>query len=133
MGFNLGISIRLYEFHRIRRISMCSGCGTDACGTKYCLFRGFLQLSNDGSGKDDGGMDDDTKVLTIFLLNLIGCILCCGVVQGVIMLSKRMNAELISLRKNYKQYKELARYREFRKAYTQEKEALATETEKENS
>jgi hypothetical protein len=37
-----------------------------------------------------------------------------------------MNAELINLRKNYKQYKELIKYREFRKAYSQEKEVLAT-------
>jgi hypothetical protein len=71
-------------------------------------------------------MEDDTKVLTVFVLNVIGCILCCGAIQGVIMISKKMNAELINLRKNYKQYKELIKYREFRKAYTQEKEALAT-------
>ena len=75
---------------------------------------------------DDDGLEDDSKVLIVFLLNLIGCILCCATLQGVIMLSKKMNAEMIHLRKNYKQYKGLLKFREFRKAYTEEKEALGT-------
>ena len=62
----------------------------------------------------------------MFLLNVIGCILCCGVIQGVIILSKRMNAELILLRKNYKQYKGLMKFKELRKAYSKEQEAFGT-------
>jgi len=83
-----------------------------------------LQLSNDGSGKDDDGMDDDSKVLTVFLLNVIGCIIACAVVQGVIIVSKRMNHELINLRKNYLTYSKFKEYNDLKKNHSYEKDAF---------
>lgn len=83
-----------------------------------------MQISNNGSGVHDDGLNDERKVLTVFLLNLIACILCCGAIQGIIALSKKMNAHMILLRKNHKQYKGLLKYREFQKKYFKEKESL---------
>lgn len=87
----------------------------------------LMQLSNDGSGDNEDGLDDDTKVLTVFLLNIIACIVCCGFIQLVLMLSKRMNNELSVLRKNYKQYQGFLRFKEFRKAYAKDQEATSSD------
>lgn len=92
----------------------------------------FLQLSNDGSGKDSDGMDDDTKVLTVFLLNVIGCIICCVALQAIIILSKRTNAELISLRKNYKNFIEFRKLSDLKRTYSREQQILANK-EQENT
>lgn len=83
-----------------------------------------MQLSNDGSGNDSGGMDDDSKVLTVFLLNVIGCIVACAAIQGIIILSKRMNNELINLRKNYKTYTEFKKFNDLKRNYSIEKETF---------
>lgn len=85
----------------------------------------FLQLSNDGSGKDNDGMDDDTKVLTVFLLNVIGCIICCLALQAIIILSKKTNAELINLRKNYKNFIEFKKLSDLKRTYSREQHILA--------
>lgn len=69
-------------------------------------------------------MEDDTKVLTVFLLNVIGCILCCAALQGVIILSKRTNAELINLRKNYKNFIEFKKLSDLRRTFTRDQEIL---------
>ena len=42
------------------------------------------------------------------------------------MLSKRMNSEMNHLRKNYREFKRVLRFREFYRAYTNEKEAVGT-------
>ena len=60
----------------------------------------------------------------VFLLNVIGCIVCCGAIQGVIIVSKRTNAELLLLRKHYKEYKSLMNFKDLRKNYTDTKEIL---------
>mmetsp|Transcript_16355 Transcript_16355/g.16300 ORF Transcript_16355/g.16300 Transcript_16355/m.16300 type:complete len:89 (-) Transcript_16355:33-299(-) len=86
-----------------------------------------MQLSNDGSGEDDDGLEDDTKVLSVFLLNFIFCVICCGMIQGVMVLSKKMNSELNLLRKNYKQYQGYMKFREFRKAYADEQRKRESE------
>ena len=85
-----------------------------------------MQLSNDESGEDDDGLSDDSKVTLVFLLNVIGCIVCCGAIQGIIVVSKRTNAELIFLRKNYKQYKSLMSLRDMHKNYNETKQVLTT-------
>lgn len=108
---------------KILAFLLCSTLVAGQAASKF-LFRGFLQLSNNDSGNDDDGLEDDTKVLTIFLLNVIGCILCCGLIQGVIMLSKRMNAEIIHLRKNYKQYLSYLAINELKKANLHRNEVL---------
>ncbi|CAG9310843.1 unnamed protein product [Blepharisma stoltei] len=87
----------------------------------------FTQLSNDGSGEDDDGMEDDTKVITVFLLNILACVLCCGFLQLVLMLSKRMNSELSDMRKNYKQYQGFLRFKEFRRAWAKENEGESSD------
>jgi len=83
-----------------------------------------MQISNDGSGDDNDGLDDDTRVIAVFLLNFICCILCCGCIQGIMVLSKNMNSELSQLRKNYKQYHGYLKFREFRKAYAREQQRV---------
>jgi hypothetical protein len=79
---------------------------------------GFLQLSVDA--RSDDSIRDQSQLITILLINLAICLTCCGVLQIVIILSKRMTSELIVLRKNYKQYQGLLKFREFKKAYNQE-------------
>lgn len=78
----------------------------------------------ENTGSDVGDVEDDDqdyRIIDIFILSMIGCALCCGLLQGVLMLSKKMNGELISLRKNYKQHQGLLKFREFRRAYEKEK------------
>jgi hypothetical protein len=84
----------------------------------------FLQISNNGSGVDDDGLENDSKLISLILLTIIGSIVSCAGLQGIIILSKRMNSEMIQLRKNYKQYKGLLKFREFRNTYNQEREVL---------
>lgn len=81
------------------------------------LFRDFLQLSIDGSGKDNEDIADDPKVLTVFIFNFFACIVCCGFIQGVLVLSKNMIAKLSILRKNYKQYQGFVKFSEFKRSY----------------
>lgn len=78
----------------------------------------FLQLSIDETA--DESIVDNSKILSIFFISLTICLICCGVLQIVIILSKRMTAELIALRKNYKQYQGLLKFREFKRAYNYE-------------
>lgn len=81
-------------------------------GRTYNSFINLLQLSYDESEEEeDGTIDDESKIITVFLLNLIACALCCGFVQGVIIVSKKMNVELITLRKNFKQFESLRTFR----------------------
>ena len=77
----------------------------------------MLQLSDNNSGENNSGFDDDSRILMLFLLNIIGCALCCGFIQGVIMLSKKLTAYQILLKKNYKKYNSLLRFKEFRNTY----------------
>lgn len=70
-------------------------------------------------------MDDDTKVLTVFLLNVIGCIICCLALQAIIILSKKTNAELINLRKNYKNFIEFKKLSDLKRTYSREQHILA--------
>ena len=72
-------------------------------------------------------MEDDTKVITVFLLNVVGCILSCAALQGVIILSKRTNAELINLRKNYKNFIEYKKLSDLKRTYSRDKEILNKE------
>jgi hypothetical protein len=84
----------------------------------------FLQLSQDRSGNDSEGMEDQTKIATVFLLNIIGCIVVCLGLQVVIILSKKMNQEMITLRKNYLHYLEFKKFTNLKRSLTREKEAL---------
>ena len=77
----------------------------------------LLQLSDDDSGVNDSGFDSDTRMLVIFLLNVVACILCCGFIQAVIYVSKLLNMQLLKLQSNYMRYKSLLKFKEFKATY----------------
>ncbi|CAG9321816.1 unnamed protein product [Blepharisma stoltei] len=91
------------------------------------LDTNFMQLSNDDSGEDNDGLEDDTKILLVFILNAITCVFCCAFLQFILMLSKRMSNELSELKKNYRQHQGFLRFKEFRKAWAKENEASEAE------
>jgi hypothetical protein len=73
-----------------------------------------MQISNDGSGEDNSGTEDETRMLTIFLLDAIVVILSCACIQGVLYMvnttqSKRLKARYTYLRKNYNTYQNVAK------------------------
>ena len=63
---------------------------------------GFVQLSNDHSGKDNQGFHDVTKMLLTFLLSGATCLFIVLTVQAFLNLSKEYRYELVKLRKNYR-------------------------------
>lgn len=63
---------------------------------------GFVQLSNDHSGKDNQGFHDMSKMLLTFLLSGATCLLIVLAVQAFLNLSKEYRYELVKLRKNYR-------------------------------
>mmetsp|Transcript_14959 Transcript_14959/g.21754 ORF Transcript_14959/g.21754 Transcript_14959/m.21754 type:complete len:123 (-) Transcript_14959:735-1103(-) len=73
----------------------------------------FLQLSKDSEDSEEG-LDDKGRLVTVFVLTFLTCVACCGFVQGVIILSKKLNLHLWSLRSNYFQYKSLLRFKALR-------------------
>ena len=74
----------------------------------------LMQLSDNDSG--DSNLDDETMILTVFLLNVIGCALGCLFIQVVITISKKLTLELAVLRKNYEQFKSLKKFKELRES-----------------
>jgi hypothetical protein len=83
-----------------------------------------LQISIDESKAGKIGFDDENKIIIIFLLNFLGCLICCGLIQGIIVMSKKLNNYRIRLKKNYRQYKGLLRYREFHQTYIRERDEM---------
>ena len=75
----------------------------------------LLQLSFKESDQEDG-LNDTTRIALILTLNVIGCLVCCGIIQASLYLSKRMKLELNWLRRNYKEYKSLMKFKENRRA-----------------
>jgi len=63
---------------------------------------GFVQLSNDHSGKDNQGFHDALKMILTFLLSAATCLLVVLLVQTLLNLSKEFRYELVKLRKNYR-------------------------------
>ncbi|CAG9329478.1 unnamed protein product [Blepharisma stoltei] len=76
------------------------------------------QLANIDNTEENSKND---KILYTFIFSFVGCVICCGLIQAILILSKRMNGELSSLRRNYKQHQGLLKFREFRYAYEKEK------------
>ena len=74
----------------------------------------FMQLSDNDSGNSN--FVDESMILTVFLLNIIGCALGCLFIQGVIIVSKRLTLELANLRRNYDQFKSLKKFKELRES-----------------
>ena len=76
--------------------------------------QGFLQLSIDTDSSQD--LRSDPQILITLGLSFLISIVCCGIMQLIILLSKKMTAEFILLRKNYKQYQGLLKFKEFKSA-----------------
>ena len=82
----------------------------------------FLQLSYDQDGQGSDLEDDDSKIIIIFVLNVIACALSCAFIQGVLIMSKKLNGELLLMRKNYTKYQTLLKFKEFKTVYKQGEE-----------
>lgn len=75
----------------------------------------FLEISNDKSGDDNENISKSSKTLIVFALNLVVCIVCCGLFQWIVKLSKSMNKRLTDMRINYNEKNRLRQFQEFQK------------------
>lgn len=78
---------------------------TGSIGTTGEWYVGFVQLSNDHSGKDNEGFHDVTKMILTFLLSSLACLIVVISVQMLLNLSKEYRYEVVKLRKNYRNLK----------------------------
>lgn len=68
---------------------------------------GFMELSNDHTGKDNEGFDELTKMLITFIVSAVTCLVIVLLTQSLltlvtVMQSKEYRYELVKLQKNYR-------------------------------
>ena len=79
------------------------------------INQGFLQLSVYTDSMKS--LKPSTQILLTLGISFMISLICCGMMQLIILLSKKMTAELILLRKNYKQHQGLMNFREFKSGF----------------
>ena len=79
------------------------------------INQGFLQLSVDTDSMKS--LKPSTQILLTLGISFLISLMCCGMMQLIIFLSKKTTAELILLRKNYKQYQGFKKFREFKSGF----------------
>ncbi|CAG9322059.1 unnamed protein product [Blepharisma stoltei] len=80
----------------------------------------FIQLSSRTSEVENDNLFYRNKLAIVGVLTFLSVLLCFGIIQAANRLSKRKNAEYLTMKQNYKQYQGLIKFREFYRNYSKE-------------